>query len=249
MFTISSLLRSALLATLMLGCAAVQAQDKIILASIVDQDSYAGRLLQLIYSDAFAQLHLDVELRYYPAARASAESKAGNVDGETSRSYEYGALHPELLRIEALVLSVTTSAFAHDPRIRVHGLESLRGSGYRIEYRAGYARAARQLVGVVPPALLSSVVDSRFGLKKLAIGRTDLYIDVEETVLPLLDVEPFKSAGIYKAGVIDSFPVYCYLGRRHAGLAPRMAEILKKMKASGTLERYRMMARAASTPR
>lgn len=248
MSKLSPSLRPALLATL-LACGAVQAQDKIVLASIVDKDSYGDRLLQLIYTDAFRQLHLDVGLRSYPAARASVESKAGNVDGEASRAYEYGALHPELLRVEAVVLEVTTSAFAHEPGIHVRGLESLRGTAYRIEYRAGYAKAARELVGVVPPAQLSSVVDSQFGLKKLAIGRTDLFVDVEETVLPLLDVEPFKSAGIYKAGVIDVFPVYCYLGRQHADLVPKLTEILKKMKANGTMERYRAMARTPAPPR
>lgn len=236
-------LLAALFAASLLACATVHAQEKIVLASIVEKDSYAGHLLQLIYDDAFHQLHIDVELRVYPAARAAVETDVGNDDGEASRAAEYGALHSALLRVDAPVLEVTTSAFAHDPKIHVHGLESLRGTGYRVEYRAGHAKPARELPTVVPAASLSTVVDSQLGLKKLALGRTDIYIDVDETILPLLDVEPFKSAHIYKAGVIDAYPVYCYLNQRHAGLVPRLSAILKKMKSNGTIERYRAIAR------
>jgi len=254
---VSHLLCPALFAALALAGAASQAQDKseqrseqrIVFASFVDKESYAGRLLDLIYRDAFQQLHIEFEERIYPAARASVETAAGNADGEIARSYGYGPIHPELVRVEAPLLDATTSAYAYRPDIRVHGLESLRGSGYRIEYRAGYPVMLQHLLSVMPEASLSTAADAELGLKKLVAGRADIYVDVEETVLPLLEREPYKGAGIYKAGVVESNPLYCYLTRRHADLAPRLAEIFKKMRTSGALDRYRALARAQTAPR
>jgi len=232
--------------------AQAQAQDKIeqriVLASFVDKESYAGRMLEMIYRDAFQQLHIALELRIYPAARASVETAAGNADGELVRSYDYAALHPELVRVDAPILETTTSAFAYRADIHVHGLESLRGSGYRIEYRAGYPVIRQHLLAVVPENTLSTAADAELGLKKLAAGRADLYVDADETVLPLMQREPYKGTGIYKAGIMETNPLYCYLTRRHADLAPRLAEVFRKMRASGAFDRYRALARAQTAP-
>jgi len=243
----------ALLAVLAIAGAPAQAQNqieqRIVLASFVDKDSYAGRLLELIYRDAFQQLHIELELRSYPATRASVETAAGNTDGEVVRSFDYAALHTELVRVEAPILETTTSAFAYRADIHVHGLESLRGTGYRVGYRAGYPVIHQHLLAVVPETSLSTAADAELGLKKLAAGRDDLYVDAEETVLPLLLREPYKGAGIYKAGVMETNPLYCYLTRRRAELAPRLAEVFRKMRANGAFDRYRAQARAQTAPR
>jgi len=249
MRSISQLLSPALLAALVLASPSSRAQDKIVMATFVDKDSYAGHLLDLIYRDAFRQLHIELELRSYPAMRASVETAAGNADGEISRSYEYGPMHPELVRVETPLLEATTSAFAYRAGIHVHGLESLRGAGYRIEYRAGYPVIHQHLLGVAAENSLSTAADAELGLRKLAAGRSDLYVDSDEMVLPLLERAPYKGMGIYKAGMIESNPIYCYLAPRRADLAPRLAAIFKKMRSNGTLDRYRALARTQTTPR
>ena len=38
---------------------------------------------------------------------------------------------------------------------------------------------------------------------------------------------------------VGSFPVYPYLHKRHAELAPRLAAALRQMRAEGLFERYR----------
>lgn len=246
---ISHLLSPALLAVLVLANESSQAQDKIVMATSVDKDTYAGHLLDLIYRDAFQQLHIELELRSYPASRASVETAAGKADGETARSYEYGPIHPELVRVETPLFDATTSAFAYRADIHIHGLESLRGAGYRIEYRAGYPVIHQHLLGVADESSLSTAADAELGLRKLAAGRSDLYMDSDEMVLPLLERAPYKGMGIYKAGTIESNPIYCYLARRRADLAPRLAAIFKKMRSNGTVDRYRALAHAQTTPR
>jgi len=42
------------------------------------------------------------------------------------------------------------------------------------------------------------------------------------------------------AGVMESAPTYPYLHKKHASLAPKMAEIIKTMKTEGLIEKYRI---------
>ena len=235
-----TLLAAALLAPF---AAHAQAKEKLVLATVVDpRDSYAGRLLELIYAEASRRLQVPLELHTYPAVRASVEALAGNVDGEAARAYEYGVRHPQLVRIDEALFSSTVSAYAHDPRLHLHGWESLRGTSYHVEYRSGYLLMQQRAETVVPAERLSAVSDSQQGLKKLAIGRTDVYIDNDVTVLPLLASDAYRGLPIYQAGVLESQPLYGYLTQRHAALAPRLAATIRQMKAEGLIERYQVLA-------
>jgi ABC-type amino acid transport substrate-binding protein len=218
--------------------------QRLVLASMFDrQDTGAGLLLSMIYTEAFHQMGVELEIRSFPPARARAEAVAGNVDGELARAYAYEALQRTMMRVPEPGLIATTAAYVRDPHIRLDGWESLRGTTLRVEFRAGYAVIEQRLAALVPADHLSSVTNGEQGLKKLALGRTDVYVDNEEFVEPVLAGGMPEAASIYKAGVLDSEPVYAYLNKRHAGLARRLAEVLRKMKADGQLDRIRAMVR------
>lgn len=241
-----SFLRYLAILPALLLAASAYGQPRLVLGSVVDQSAnYSGRLLQMIYTEAFRQLHIEFEIKTYPALRSTIESTAGNIDGEIIRSAEYGAAHPELVRVDEPVVRATMAVFSHDPAIRVGGWSALRGKAYRVEFRSGYEVLRQRLAALVPPQYLSSVADGRLGLKKLAAGRTDLYIDAEEYVTPMLATAEFQGIGIHHAGTLETVPLYCYLHRRHAALAPRLAGVLRGMRASGVIERYKEAARKA----
>ncbi len=88
---------------------------------------------------------------------------------------------------------------------------------------------------------LSDVTTSAQGLKKLISGRTDLFVEDESSILALVQTPEFKGSKIRIAGIMESFPIYPYLHKKHASLALKMAEILKAMKAEGLIEQYRIM--------
>ena len=217
---------------------------RIVLASLLaDTDRFASRWLTLIYNDAFRQLNVELEIRNYPAARATAEAVAGKVDGEMVRSYDYQDAQQALMRVPEPTIHITTVTYAH--RAEVHpgpGWEGLRNTRYRVEYRAGYVVMGKKLAAVVPAGGLSSVSSAELGLRKLALDRTDLYVDNIEVTEPLLAGEEFRNLGIRQASVIEHGAVYAYLNRKHADLALRLAAVLKKMRASGQIERYRQQA-------
>jgi polar amino acid transport system substrate-binding protein len=236
---------AAIVVTALLGPATAwpQAPRPIVLAGTWDQHGPgAGLLLTMIYTEAFRQLDMPLQIRVLPAMRASAEAVAGNVDGELARAYDYGRMQPSLIRIEEPVLYVTAAAYAHKPGIKVQGWDSLRGTGYRVEYRNGYVVVRQRLESVVAPDNLSSVNRGEQGLRKVMLGRTDLYVDTEEFAQPLLQSEAFRGSGIYNAGVLERAPTYGYLIKGHEKLALRLAEVLRSMRASGQLERLRGIA-------
>ncbi|MYM22122.1 hypothetical protein GTP46_05630 [Duganella sp. FT135W] len=216
----------------------------IVMASLVGNgDGFAARWLKLIYSDAFKQLGIELEIRAYPAARAAAESAADNVDGELARSFEYEDTHPNLIRVSEPTFYANTIAYATRSDIKLEpGYESLRDTSYRIEHRLGYPIMTRKLAAVVAPANLSEVRNAETGLRKLVLGRSDLYVDVEDTVTSLLSWPEFRGVGIRPVAVMDRGPVHAYLNRRYAQLAPRLGAIIKKMRDSGQIERYRQQA-------
>ncbi|MES2262670.1 MAG: hypothetical protein V4724_29455 [Pseudomonadota bacterium] len=76
-------------------------------------------------------------------------------------------------------------------------------------------------------------------MRKLALGRTDLYVDVDDFVAHALNREEFRNSSIRAAGALETIALYPFLQVRHSALAPRLAAVLKTMKANGNTERYK----------
>lgn len=214
------------------------------MASLVtSQDGFAAHWLRLIYIEAFRQLGLPLEIRIFPAARAAAEAAAGNVDGEMARSFEYQDTQPKLIRVPEALFLASTIAYAKRPDIELApGWQSLRDTAYRVEYRFGYPIIERRLKEVVPEERLSGVRNADTGLHKLLLGRSDIYVDVEDVVEQQLTKPEFRDQGLRRVATLQRGPIHGYLHQRHALLVPRLAAIIKKMRDSGQIERYRQQA-------
>ncbi|MCU6501634.1 hypothetical protein LPN04_27945 [Rugamonas sp. A1-17] len=216
----------------------------LVMATMLEQqNSFAGRWLRLIYTEAFQQLGVAVEIRSLPAARASAEAIAGNVDGELARGYDYGTMQTALMRVPEAPFSASSAAYTRNPDIHLaNGWDSLRGTSYRVDFRFGYPVIQQRLAGVLPPGGFSGVLNAELGLRKLAVGRTDLYVDTAEVVDPMLASPEFAHAGIRQAGVLERMPIYAYLNKKHDKLALRLSAVIRKMRDSGQIEQLRQQA-------
>ncbi|WP_147330520.1 MULTISPECIES: hypothetical protein [unclassified Duganella] len=237
----------ALIFLLGLAASPTRASDEakpIVMATMLEQqNSFAGRWLRLIYTEAFQQLGVAVEIRSLPAARASAEAVAGNVDGELARGYDYGAMQTALMRVPEAPLSASSAAYTRNPDIHLsNGWESLRGTNYRVDFRFGYPVIQQRLAAVLPPGSFSGVLNAQLGLRKLVVGRSDLYVDTAEVVDPMLASPEFAHAGIRQAGVLEHMPIYAYLNKRHEKLALRLSAVIRKMRESGQIEQLRQQA-------
>ncbi|KQV86628.1 hypothetical protein ASD15_28980 [Massilia sp. Root351] len=225
-------------ASLFFGSGA-SAGDTIVLAHPFPKEaSFAPGVLSLICADAFQQLGMSAEVRMFPPLRGTIEANAGKIDGEVGRAYAYADSHPNLVRVEEALLSFRVAAFTRLPGLRITGWDSLKGTAYRVEYRSGYVTFKARLEQVLPPQQISSVVDSQIGLQNVALGQTDIFVDLEEFGQRQLARLHHRYGGIYNAGLVQDTPVYIYLHQRHAMLAPRLAGVLSKMKSSGAIARH-----------
>lgn len=223
---------------------AAELPKRVVMATLVSNlGSFAARWLMLIYSDAFRQLGVELEVRAFPAARAAAEAEAGNVDGELARSFDYEATQTTMMRVPEPTFFAITSAYVCRKDIRLApGWEGLRNSPYRVEYRAGYTVMAQKLAAVLRPEQLSGVRTAETGLRKLIRGRSDVYVDISDIVDSALQQDEFRLAGVRRAAVLERGPIHAYLNKRHAELARRLSGVLRQMRDSGQIERYRQQA-------
>ena len=72
--------------------------------------------------------------------------------------------------------------------------------------------------------------------------RTDIFIELERTIMRELQTDAFKDSGIRNAGVLHEIPFYLYLHKKHQGLASKLAVVLKQMREEGLIEKYEAMA-------
>lgn len=213
-----------------------------VMATIRPETQHFGRWQRLVYSEIFRHLGIKVEFRDYPSKRASMEADAGNVDGEPARPYQYTDEYQNLIRVEEVIFNIAYAAFSAQASIpQLNGWESLRGTHYKVEYMRGIRTTESNLSRVVKKENLSDVTEPVQGLKKLISERVDLFVDNESVILTLLQTPEFKNSKIRMVGVMDSVPLYPYLHKKHAALAPKMVEIIKAMKAEGLIEQYRVM--------
>ncbi|MEW6163426.1 MAG: hypothetical protein AB1642_00045 [Pseudomonadota bacterium] len=206
-----------------------------------DPTTYGSRWAALIYHEVFKRLRLPLQLEHYTLARRSALVEEGMADGEVSRIHTYGDNRPHLVRVEESVADFSFALFAANPAARLERLEDLGTSSYLVEYRRGILLCENTLKKWVPAERISDVPTQQQGLKKLLAGRTDLYCDLEAFVRQELASPEFKDAAPVRKliGVGKAVPTYPYLNKKHAALAPRMAAVIKQMKAEGLIEAYR----------
>lgn len=202
--------------------------------------TFGNRWGTRVYIEIFRRLGMPLQLEHYSLARRTALMEEGMTDGEAARVYAYGNGRPHLVRVEESVLDFSFALFAANPGVRLDRLEDLRSSSLLVEYRRGILLCENTLKQWVPAERISDVVTLQQGLKKLRAGRTDLYCDLDVLVRQELQSPEFKDAAIRKAiGVGNAVPTYPYLHKKHAALAPRMAAVIKQMKAEGLIEAYR----------
>jgi polar amino acid transport system substrate-binding protein len=207
------------------------------------QTSYTGRYFRRLYGEAFRRLGLRVELPTYPTLRIGVLVDQGTIGGEVARARVYADAHPELIRVDESVLDIEFALFTANAALDLKRLDDLPAMKLRVNFRRGVLYCEKALASVLPPEQISDVTQIEQGLMMLLTSRTDFFCDIDLAVLSALGSPEFKDVTtIRKALVLETAPLFPYLSRKHAELAPRLAAVLKEMKAEGLIERYRLEA-------
>lgn len=223
---------------------AASGAQQLVMGTDYDDGTISGRWMRRIYGEAFKRLGLSLDIVIASTKRLSALSDDGSIDGEFLRIHGYATAHPGLVRVEESPFSVLFALYTADPQLRLERLEDLRGSRASGEYRRGVLVCENSLKPLLPAERLADVNTTEQGLKKLLARRSDFLCDIDVAVQNELASADFKGTkGIRKLLDLGSpLPLYPYLQKKHADLAPRLAATLKQMKAEGLIERYRVDA-------
>lgn len=203
------------------------------------ENSLMGKVYRRIYSEAFRRMGVPLTFLVSPTARLTLVADQGDVHGQPSRVHAYADAHPDQLRVDEALHEVKLVLFAFGPSPQPGRVEDLATGKWRIEYRRGVAVCEKLLKPLVATELLSDVTNAEQGLKKLRAGRTDFYCDIDLAVQTELLAPGFKGDSGYRK-VLDlgtGLPLYPYVHKSRAELAPKLAQTLKAMKAEGFVDR------------
>jgi hypothetical protein len=205
------------------------------------ETTYEGKWQRLAYNEAFKRLGAPLEVTLMPTQRVTAMVDSGAVDGQFMRAFAYADAHPEQVRVDESIYEVVFALWVSNPALSLSRLQDLAATSWIGIYRRGVELCQRSLSPLVPAERLSSVSTEDVGLRMLLTGRVDYYCEIDASVQSALYSPEFKNVTSVRPLLTfgDRIMLYPYLYKKHAELAPRLAAVLKEMKAEGLLERFR----------
>lgn len=206
-----------------------------------DETTFAGQWMRRVYAEAFRRLDMPLRVLNFPTKRLSLTLDRGAIDGEFARFAAYEAAHPELVRVPQAVFEGGIALFVTNPTLQLQRVDDLAAAKLRGSYRRGVMLCEQALKRWQPAGRFFDVTTTEEGLKSLIEGPPDsFHCDTEASVTSAQYAPNFKHAPIRKLiGVGGTQPLYPFLHRKHAELAPRLAQVLKTMHSEGLIERYR----------
>jgi polar amino acid transport system substrate-binding protein len=234
-----SAVRRRLMAAALLGLAVPRANalETLVVTAVNKSGSsaVAARLLTEIYRRAGLGLQIDV----LPAPRASLMTLSDKADGELVRIASYGQIYPQLLRVDPSFYRVSVRAYSLPARsasvqtrddLRHYSVGSIRGMIY-----------AQELTENHPALTLTQSPLQLF--RMLVAGRLDVAISTTLSAPSAL-----ASLGIKDLDAspdLARFDLHHYLHIRHKDIAPRIGEVIRRMRDSGELEQVTQQYEAA----
>lgn len=199
-----------------------------------------------VYRSLLASLGIGFEFVDVPPGRAPLSVQSGQADGELGRTFSYGLLYADLVRIPEPNNQVEFAAYATEAAVEAEfpGWKVIRARSWNCEYRRGIQELAELLQQEAQPRNVSTVATIEQGIRRLQLRRTDLYFDVREAVEDFLtfgDASAAVRSGPppQMVGVVQKTTGHAYLHRRHASLVPALSDALREMKLKGEVARLR----------
>lgn len=211
----------------------------ITLAFLTSKCAQCNRLINLLYTEALQRFGYKFNYETHPPQRSLIEANSGRIDGLAAR-LEFDAdlkrQYPNLIQVEEQIWSVSTGAYSHNPALHIESWESLGNQNLLVGYADGMISARRGVKKYVRPDNGIAATDVYQGLKMLKAKRIDVFVDSDITIRNALENDEFKGVGFTRVGTVERYPLYPYLHKKHAEIAPKLAAALKAMKKDGTFK-------------
>lgn len=187
------------------------------------------KALELISQEAFRRLGVDFKIIITPSERSLQLADQGEIDGEGLRVAGLNHQYPNLVQVPERFISISFVAFSKDALIRLdNGWESLKR--HRVAFINGWKMFESNAMG----AKIVRKVDKPEQLfRMLDAGHIDLALYTRADGIALIQSMGLSSIAPL-APALKDVDMYLYLNKRHADLVPKLANVLRDMKADGT---------------
>lgn len=181
----------------------------------------------LLLSEAFHRVGLELEILHLPSDRSLADAAAGVTHGEFARIGGMEKQYPDLVRVPEKLADFSFSAFALRHGISLLDCSSL--ADYHVAYINGW-KIYEERSRIVKSVTMVPGEEELF--RVLLEGRVDLALYSRERGLDYLQRQGIQ--GIFPVEPPMSVqPMYLYLHSSMAHLVPALNEALKSMKVDG----------------
>lgn len=203
------------------------ADDTLIFAS--REKTITNRFAELVLSEAYDRLNINIEFAIYPDARSVEEANEGRADGEVARLASVLTRYTNLKLVPVPLFHSELSAFVHDryemdisdwQSLKAYSLTTVRGFEYVQHKLEGSpfrtVATAAKAIQMVEDDLVEVAVLNRF-LGLLAIAKTGAK-----------NVKPHDPP-------LARLPAFHLLHKKHADLIPKVTAVLKEMEQDGVI--------------
>lgn len=186
----------------------------------------------LILDEAYASIGIEIEVLRFPGLRSLKTANEGLVDGELSRVKAFQSDYPNLVAVPVPANHLLGTAFSKIEGFELRGWDSLRN--YTIGITRGMKFAERGTAG------MSVIVANRHKqlFQLLEEGRIDVAINPLVNGLVIIDRLGLEGIRALEPPLVH-IDLYHFLHKRHTALVPKIADAIRKMKASGRIDEIR----------
>lgn len=186
--------------------------------------------LNTLITSAFQRIGIEVEITIVPAERALININSGVDDGDIFRAPGVDRDYPNLIRVPEAVLENDFVAYAKRPDVKIRTWADLKN--YSVGYASGWkifehnAKIAKS-VTITPSILeLFSLLD-KDRVDAILLDRWEGQSVAQQMGYKLKPLEP----------PLARTNMFIYLNRKHAALVPKVAQVLRDMKADGSYKK------------
>ena len=208
----------------------VQGGEKLTFSAI--EATFNTRISTQVMTEAYRRMGIEISVAEYPGKRALLYANLGETDGELFRIAGIEERYRNLIRVPVVINRLDGMVYTKGMHFPVDGWESLRP--YRVGVRRGILYSEKGTSGMGP-----FVANSYEGLFD-ALDKGVVDLAVMPRVNGLANWEKLQTMGIRMLEPpVHSEPMYHYLHKRHAELAPALTKALRQMEEEGLIQGIR----------
>lgn len=192
----------------------------------VRRGSSVFQTVNKLYETAFSALGREFYMSYAPSARSIVNIKSGLVDGDCGRGDNFLKSEGgrDFVRVDAPVARVKYRVWSYSPDHLISNINDILKGHYSVAYRNGVR--IDELFKLYPSIKVYKTTSAEQALKMMAARRVDVFIDIDEVVVDLLQgtqlLEP-----IYNVGTLLEVDLYPVMHKKHSALAKQLSDKLK----------------------